>query len=353
VLGYGFSQRLVQPQGTGANGVLILGEAPGEKEDWIGYPFYEGAPAGAVLERAIRRVGTERQSFVLTNTVPYRPPNNWLEGAPWRHEAVAVTEPILAATIDKFKPRAILALGGVATVATTGLAGDKLGVSSLTGFVMPSRYNIPVVPCFHPAYLRRGKMSHLGVLMRCIKLAIAVAKGDVLLVEPPTENPPLGWTMWPEEADALAFEKEVADARYLAYDIETPWSTEEDSAEEAEGEQRIESIQFASRYGRAIFFPWRDPFIAPAKRLLNSNVSKLSWNGWRFDDPVLRANGCDIRGSSHDLMWAWHHLWPDLPRGLQFAAAQQGWAWPWKHLSNLNERFYGLVDVDVLQWMVQ
>lgn len=51
-------------------------------------------------------------------------------------------------------------------------------------------------------------------------------------------------------------------------------------------------------------------------------------------------------------MWAWHHLQPDLPRGLQFAAAQMGWPWPWKHLAVASPAFYGIVDVDVLQWMV-
>jgi uracil-DNA glycosylase family 4 len=350
---YRFSDKLVAPYGTGANGVLIVGEAPGELEDYHGLPFYAGAPAGSVLERAIRRVGMARESFVVTNTVPYRPPNNWLEGAPWRHEAVAVTEPILAATIDKFRPRAILALGGVATAAITGLAGEKLGVSSLTGFVLPSRYNIPVIPCFHPAYLRRGKMSHMGVLMRCIKLAVAVAKGDVAIVLPPTEAPPAGYIMWPSEADAEQFVAEAARARYLAYDIETPYSDNEDVAEEAEGEQRVKSIQFADRYGHGIFFQWREPYVTLAKRLLSSDVPKLGWNNWRFDDPVLRANGCAIRGQNNDLMWAWHHLQPDLPRGLQFAAAQQGWPWPWKHLSGAHAEFYGIVDVDVLMWMAQ
>jgi uracil-DNA glycosylase family 4 len=348
---YGFSSRLVAPQGSGANGVLILGEAPGQQEDTAGIPFAPWADSGSVLERAIKRSRMDREQFVITNTVPYRPPNNWLEGAPWEHEAIAMCEPVLAETIDKFRPRCILTLGGIATRAVTGLAGRQLGVSNLTGYLLPSRYNIPTIPCFHPSYLRRGKMSLLGVLMRALKMAVMVAKGNLKVVEPPIDDPPPGWLLYPNEAQATAFVEEALNAEALAYDIETPWSEDEDSAEEAEGEQRVKSIQFATRRGRGIYLEWRDPYVALAKRLLSSNVPKLGWNNWRFDDPVLRANGADIRGPSHDLMWAWHHLQPDLPRGLQFAAGQSGWPWPWKHLSGAHAPFYGVVDVDVLHFL--
>lgn len=141
----------------------------------------------------------------------------------------------------------------------------------------------------------------------------------------------------------------------MAYDIETPYSTDEESAEEAEGEQPIRSIQFSLAPGTGIYLPWREPFVDVAKRILRLPNPKLSWNGWRFDDPVLKANGCEIAGERHDLMWAFHHTQPDLSdpgMGLQFAAGQMGWPWPWKHLDRANPQFYGIVDVDVLQWML-
>lgn len=340
-----------KPSGSGSIGVLVLGEAMGDQEAAESRGFVEYAPAGSVLERAFRRMGLRREQFVLWNVVPVQPPKNFLEGAPWEHEAVEWGRPFMEEVIAKYKPRAILALGNVATRATTGLAGDKLGVGNLTGFVLPSRYG-PVVPCFHPSYLRRGAMSHFGVLMRSIRLAIQVAKEGRQPPVPPFDNPPEGYILYPTERVAEEFALESEKARYVAYDIETPYSTAEDSAEEAEGEQRIKSIQFSLAPGTGIFLPWREPFIPIAYRILNGNRPKLGWNCWRFDDPVLHANGAHIGGEAHDLMWAWHHLHPDLPRGLQFASAQQGWPWPWKHLSGAHEEFYGIVDVDVLQFMV-
>lgn len=339
-----------RPSGTCSNRVMILGEACGKEEANESRGFVEYAQAGSVLERAIRRLGMNREQFLLWNVVPTQPPNNWLEGAPWEAEAIAWGRPYLEEMIAKYQPRAILALGSVATRVTTGLAGYKLGVSSLTGFVLPSPYG-PVVPCFHPSYLRRGAMGLLGVLMRSIKVALAVASGQQQVLIPPVDSPPEGYILHPTEEQAHEYLSRSG--RYLAYDIETPWSNAEESAEEAEGEQAIKSIQFSLQAGGGIFLPWRDPYKAIAAHALASDVPKLSWNGWHFDDPVLKANGLTIGGESHDLMWAWHHLQPDLPRGLQFAAAQQGWPWPWKHLDRVNPQFYGIVDADVLQWMVR
>ena len=351
--GHGFSDCTVEPFGTGANGVVIVGEAPGAEEVEHGQPFYPGAPAGSILERAIRRLGLRRESFMITNTVPSRPPANYLEGAPYEAAAIAWGRPYLDRAIHDYQPRCILALGNVATRATTGLAGPKLGISSLTGFVMPSVWpGIPVVPCFHPAFMRRGAMSHFGLLLRSIGLALKVARDRTQPIIPTPDSPPSGYVLYPTVSQAEEFVREAERSRYLAYDIETPYSTTEDSAEEAEGEQTIKSIQFSIHAGTGYFFPWREGFIESAKRLLSSTAIKLGWNTWKFDNNILRAAGVQVRGENHDLMWAFHHLQPDLPRGLQFAAAQLGWQWPWKHLDQAKPQFYGIVDVDVLMWMV-
>lgn len=343
-----------KPSGTGSSGVLILGEAMGTEEAKESRGFVEWAQAGAVLTRAIKRAGLDREQFVFWNVVPTQPPNNWLEGAPWEHAAIEWGRPLLEGILQQYRPRCILALGNVATRATTGLAGAKLGVSYLSGFLLPSLYEgIPVVPCFHPSYLRQGAMSHLGILMRAIKLSVRVARERRQPLLPSIDSPPPGYILRPTEATALEFEREAEKARYIAFDIETPYSADESSAEEYDGLKRsVLSVQFSLGSRTGIFMPWREPFIPIAKRILANGRPKLSWNGWRFDEPVLAGHGAPVVGENHDLMWAWHHLQPDIPRGLQFASAQCDWPWPWKHLDNSNPQFYGIVDVDVLQYMV-
>src|SRR5690348_12649364 len=69
------------PDGLGTNGVLILGEAMGEAELKDSLPFRPWAPAGSVLDRAIRRCGFQRDQFVIYNAVPIHPPKNYLDGA--------------------------------------------------------------------------------------------------------------------------------------------------------------------------------------------------------------------------------------------------------------------------------
>lgn len=195
-------------------------------------------------------------------------------------------------------------------------------------------------------------MSHFGLLMAAIKKAVRLARSGEQPIVPDVQHPPIGYNLHPNEYEAGDYLSHVlrGEFKYLAYDIETAYSVDEDSAEEHEGD--IRSIQFSTAPHSGIFLPWRGSFISVAKAILASPAAKMGWNNWRFDDPVLRANGCTINGVNHDLMWAWHQLQPDLPRGLQFAAGQLGWPWPWKHLGEASPEFYGIVDVDVLQSLV-
>jgi hypothetical protein len=296
-----------------------------------------------------------REQFVLTNTVPSRPPKNFLDGAPYEAEAIAWGRPFLDDAIQRFRPRCILALGEVACRVATGLAGPKQGISDLVGYVLPSCWpGLPAVPCFHPSFLRRGYMSYFSVLLNAIKLAVRVAREGLSPVEPPIDSPPPGYLLYPTEEQAIQWLSRAAyEATYIAYDIETNYSANESEAEEAEVEHQIRSIQFSGAPGSGIFLPWRPPFIEVAKRILKLPQPKLGWNIWRFDNPLLAAAGCSVAGPLHDLMWAWHHLQPGLPRGLQFAAGQCGWPWPWKHLSDAAPQFYGIVDVDVCQFLAR
>jgi uracil-DNA glycosylase family 4 len=356
----------LRPEGTCANGVLILGEAMGDSEVEEGLPFRPAGASGSVLERAINRIGTTRAQYVLWNSVPCQPPHNKLAGTKFETAALEWGREYLEEMIDRFRPKVILALGGIPTRQTTGMVGKKMNITYLTGYVLPGLKPSypPVVPCFHPAYLRRGKMSHLGVLMRCLRLAIQVAREGLQPILPPMLEPPPGYILYPTEAQATEFLYQATHQPkegYLAYDIETFYSAEEDEEDAEENPDAIRSIQFSLAQDSGIYLPWREPYIEIAKRILATPNNKAGHNVWRFDNPLLRANGCTINGENLDTLWAWHHLQPDLPRGLQFVAAMQGprlhdpthsWKFPWKHVSGVNPAYYGIVDVDVISWLL-
>ena len=362
------------PEGTGSIGVLILGEACGESEARDHLPFRPFAPAGAVLERAIRRCGYSRNQFVLYNVCPVQPPHNYLEGAPYEREAIAWGQEILSGVIAQYKPRCILALGNVPLKAMTGLTGEQRSVSHLRGWPIPSLGLfdfVPVVASFHPSFLRRGAMPLFSVLMHDLKLAVAVANArlgqtvkfyspvlsrDVSYTSHPisaiditTPIVPDGYITQPLDHQAWEFYEAARDSQLIAYDIETPRSTEvtENESDELE-DKTILSIQFSLGRDTGIFMPWRDPFIEVANRILELPVSKAGANTWRFDNPVLAGNGCRLNGTNHDIRWTWHALQPDLRGALQFIASfyNDGSGRPWKHMHESHPEAYGIMDVD-------
>ena len=365
-----------QVSGLGTSGVLLLGEAMGDEERIESRGFVERAQAGSVLERAIKRCGYRREQFIVWNVVPTQPPNNYLEGAPYEAAAIAWGLPYLADIVSRYKPRCILALGNVALKSITGLGG----VMEARGYPLPTPYGIPTIGSLHPAFLRRGAMSYLSVLMHDLRFAVALAshrdgpvefwspvlwrqvRYDLPSPLPPTNEPlvPSGYICYPQLDDALAFADDVDrdPTRLVAYDIETPWSPkagEEDSDAAEHIEQHGEailSIQFSVAPESGIFMPWRPPFIDVARRILASRNPKVGANNWRFDDPRLAAAGCPVAGTRHDIRWAFKHLQPDLSASLQFVNSFYHPVSPWKHLANSHKSYYGIRDCDALMRIV-
>src|SRR2546428_8300298 len=67
-------KKAVPGEGSGRSGVMLVGEAPGGKEDQSGRPFV-GA-AGKRLEGLLRLAGLSRDDVYITNIVKRRPPEN-------------------------------------------------------------------------------------------------------------------------------------------------------------------------------------------------------------------------------------------------------------------------------------
>ncbi len=343
-----------EPEGIGTCGVLLLGESLGEAEARDGLPFRQYAPAGSVVERAFRQLGYSREQFVLWNTIGCHPPGNKLAGRSYEGAAIAHCRPALLEVVERFKPRCILALGDTAFSSVSSISAP---ISYVRGYPVLSNIRIlrgdaavdvPVVGTFHPAWLRRGKMSFFGVLLHDLKLALDVAAGRVGVVEP---KPGAGYEEWPDTGAAWrALETAERTGCTIYYDIETMYSATkgEDETEELD-DDAIRSIQFWIE-DHGYYFPWDGVFVEIARAILALPNPKVGCNNWLFDDRVLERNGVAVRGEVHDLRWMFHHLQPDLLTNLQFIVSFFGWPWPWKHLAGAEPRFYGIVDVDVLRW---
>jgi uracil-DNA glycosylase family 4 len=133
-------------RGSGASGLVFVGEGPGEEEDRQGLPFV--GPAGQLLDRMIGAMQLGRDDVYVCNIVKCRPPKNRKPDP----EEMACCMPFLAEQLDLLAPRVIVALGATAV---QGLLGTTEGITRLRGNWKTYRGKIPVMPTFHPAYLLR------------------------------------------------------------------------------------------------------------------------------------------------------------------------------------------------------
>jgi len=356
-----------QIEGTGSLGVLIVGEASGEMEARDGLPLRPYAPAGSLLERTFKRMGLSRAQFSLTNCLRCRPRNNWLSGAPWEYSALNACRPNLDAAIADRRPRAILALGDTALRELTGLTGDARGISHLNGYVLRGPDNIPVIPTYHPAFIRRGAARLQGLFSRHLQRAINVAAGrdtqwiwddaceGELHFKEARNGETLRYETYPSLDAARAFLQNVRSRpdQVLSYDIETYESSSlDEDARDGFTDTRLRLIQFSAGAGTGIAMPWEGGYRDVAAQILHTENPKCGHNVWLFDNRVLRAagerEGLDLapRGVIYDTLQMFHHWQPDLPAHLQFAAQFVSFPFPWKHLAGADLSFYGCVDVD-------
>ena len=133
-------------RGTGASGLVFVGEGPGEEEDRLGEPFV--GPAGQLLDRMIAAMQLGRDDVYVCNIVKCRPPSNRKPDLAEMSECM----PYLSEQLSIIRPRVIVALGATAV---QGLLGTTEGITRLRGQWKLYRGKVPVMPTFHPAYLLR------------------------------------------------------------------------------------------------------------------------------------------------------------------------------------------------------
>ncbi len=95
----------VPGEGSASAELMIIGEAPGAKEDQLGRPFV-GA-SGKFLDAMLASIGLERQDVFITNIVKFRPPKNRDPSA----AEIKACMHILYQEIDALRPKLIVLLG--------------------------------------------------------------------------------------------------------------------------------------------------------------------------------------------------------------------------------------------------
>lgn len=124
--------------------IMLIGEAPGRKEEEQGIPFV--GSAGRNLNKALEKGGIERKNVYITNIVLWRPPNN---RKPTKKE-VEKCKPFLIEQLRLIQPEIICTLGN--TPLDFFSKGKK--ITAVHGKIIePSMegMKLQILPTFHPA----------------------------------------------------------------------------------------------------------------------------------------------------------------------------------------------------------
>jgi uracil-DNA glycosylase family 4 len=365
----------VAPEGTGYNGVICIAERPGSHEAIDGLPLRPQAAAGSIFERILRQIGVQRDQFLILNTIQCLIPDKELKGSPYEYKAIehcgAHRDDILLRGIPDqgpgYKQKVILAMGDIPTRTLTGLSGFGNNIDKLRGYPVDTTYGL-VLPTYNPAHIYR-ESKLLAVLKYDIQYAINIARaGWNPIATAFLENPTVeqGWEFYNR---ALKLGPDAI----ITCDIENAYDKDKCTV-------RLSSVQFSLEKGTGIFFDATPEFEPIIRAILALRVQFWFHNGWRHDIPILTrrrycADGfwwtvidpwlCEIGGEVHDSMWAFRHFQPDLTcedseeglgisskMGLEYVASLYGYPRRWKNMLKVNLRYYGICDVDALQYIV-
>jgi len=336
--------RFVPPDGSGASGILVVGDSPWKDEVRVGKPF--AGAAGHTLDRTLNLIGLQRNDLTVWNTIECQPLHLGWTDYPNRFPAAAAAiehcRPHLDSLIQERKPRVIVPMGNVALRRICGVSG----IEEHAGYVMDTIYGIPAVPTYHPSFVMKGNHKLTPAVLFAFKRAQEIANGDYepskyeLILDPSAE------IVRDYIASGLDSGGRIPS---LFVDIETPESGRLDE-EEVEGDGvsfTIIRCGFSVRSNSAVTFPWCAPYISILQTAFDRADEFVEWADNRFDSRRLGSAGLTLPRRIVSGMWAWHWLQSDLRKGLGRVAPFFYKGKPWKNLSAAQPAFYNALDVAI------
>lgn len=278
--------------------IVVVGEAPGEREESSGLPFVGGS--GQLLDQMFERTGLDRGQMFLTNVCHVRPPANKFEwfytkaGIP--HYAQGVVQ--LKKDIQEIRPNLVIALGTNPLRAVT----SKVGIEKWRGSILESKLvpGVKVIGTFHPAAIMRTydyKAVAEFDLARCAEQAEF----------PDIRIPVRKHILDPAPGYRAMLVDELLSASWLAVDIEC-WLNDK-------GEWELACCGFSDRPDRSVVIPASSVGgLHDIRILCESPVRKVFQNGM-FDVTVLRSSGIYVANFAWDTMLAHHALFAECASG--------------------------------------
>jgi DNA polymerase len=157
---------------------MLVGEAPGDREDLEGRPFV--GPAGEVLDGALAAAFVARDTVYVTNAVKHfawEPRGKRrLHRRPTPHEVDACNG-WLREELARVRPRVVVALGATALRA---LCGPGLQVQSVRGTRLQGPGGERVIATWHPAAILRAPPEAAKRMRAELVADLAAARSGLL-----------------------------------------------------------------------------------------------------------------------------------------------------------------------------
>ena len=334
--------------GPAESWLLLVGEALGKVEALTGRPFM--GDAGGMLTRVLNLLGWSRDALRIHNTISCHPPGDWFdERAPWYYPAMGHC-PYLADTLNEGH-RVVVPMGASALRRVLHLEHKKkVRVQDFHGAILRDPTDrFWVVPTYHPSFLQRGAHNLIGtVVWDLMRAEEARDHGAPAHTHSLVIDPPIDWFhAWVDQV--VAARTQDPGAYPISSDVETP----DKAGGKDEGEISADDVSFqllrhnvACATDEGVTVPHAGPYLDELKRLYASPGAIWMWNR-EYD--FIRQVGSGLLTEADsvrvvDLMWLWHFLQSDLPRGLGFVAPFYSSYGPWKHLADEDPAKYGAID---------
>lgn len=279
--------------------VMVIGEAPGFREDEISRPF--SGRSGGLLDEVLGRYGLNREEMFITNVAKCRPEDN---RTPTRTELKACRH-YLDSEIEAVQPEFILLLGNSALSLLR-----KSGIMKHRGSVF--KYgDAQVLATVHPAAVLRNPRNRglfetdVNTFSRMVRGIKGTGHTRTYLVK--------------DKRSLAAMCKAILKSEAIAYDLET--NGFEEKAEDA----KIVTLGVAVKPGLVFVVPimhpeapWKDPMRVlkiVGNALVYTNAKRIAHNA-KFDDRWLNQFGVPVK-ADFDTMIAAHVLDENRPKSLK------------------------------------
>lgn len=150
-------RKMVFSSGTPETDIVLVGEAPGFKEELEGAPFM--GPAGEKLDKILMAMGLNREALYITYICKFRPslPGQTTNNRKPNAEEMASCMPLVIKELEVIQPKCIIALGASAAEALTGQVNAPVGRLRGSWYEFQG---IPLRVTYHPSYLLRNEQNN-------------------------------------------------------------------------------------------------------------------------------------------------------------------------------------------------